>query len=171
MNFPSACLCLVRSHLISPPCFVFYVLLELLSSWSTALRLPLLFISGSLLLPLLFQSLASLYFKRVLGWRRPSLKITPTVWSFHVEFELEAGRVYVNRIEYMWVLWNVVGSVFPSAAGLKSCGWKSPVSLIGFSVSAPLSHPCTSKEVHQKGQLGQQKSFIRHMAAWKRVSG
>lgn len=56
------------------------------------------------------------------------------------------------------------GSMFPSAAGLNSGKESSPSSLIGFTVSTPLSHPCTSKEVHQKTQLGQQKGFIRHMA-------
>lgn len=69
--------------------------------------------------------------------------------------------LYVNRKAQLWVLGFAFGSVFPSAAGLKS--WREKD-------STPLCRPCTSKEVHQKGQLGQQKSFIRHTETWKHVS-
>lgn len=67
VNFPSLSLCLARSHLILPH-FVFYVFLPFkffssipraaLSSWSMAIPLPLLFISGFLSLSVcLFHSL------------------------------------------------------------------------------------------------------------------
>lgn len=89
--------------------------------------------------------------------------------AFILSFRLRLAE-YVNKKSICW--YSVVfGSKFPSAAGLQSWGERRTRSLIGFSVSTHLSHPYTSKECHQKGQLGQQNSFIRHMATWKHASG
>lgn len=89
--------------------------------------------------------------------------------AFILGFRLRLAE-YVNKKSICW--YSVVfGSKFPSAAGLQSWGEKRTRSLIGFSVSTHLFHPYTSKVFHQKGQLGQQNSFIRHMATWKHASG
>lgn len=97
----------------------------------------------------------------------------PSRYSLFEAFILSFGlrlAGYVNKKSTCW--YSVVfGPKFPSAAQLQSWGEKRTHSLIGFSVSTHLSHPYTSKEFHQKSQLGQQNSFIRHMATWKHASG
>lgn len=156
--------------LLSPyfPHFAFHVLLP--SSFSSS--------TGSFLDVQLFFSLwcLSLYISLPIPWTLQyfsllnvgavlaNAKIAPAVWSF-TNFQTEVSRIYeavgLCMCNYLWIIWRTSahGSVFPSAAGHKSREKRIPVSLIGFMVSTALSHPCTSKEVHQMGQLGQQKEL------------
>lgn len=138
-------------------------------SWSSTIHLLLLRLGFSMLRSLVWTPLIFLFGEFYTEDRLPSRYSQELFEAFILSFRLRLAE-YVNKKSICW--YSVVfGSKFPSAAGLQSWGEKRTRSLIGFSVSTHLSHPHTSKEFHQKGQLGQQNSFIRHMATWKHASG